>query len=103
MIDHLGTYGTPAMVLIHNEPQVKYPTEVKAAAHIYNPDDEQFVPAPISTHLYCYACRQRKHHDSFYANSARPNGKQTRCKACYKAGKKTAALRSMPYEHWYRG
>jgi hypothetical protein len=89
MVNHLGKYGTPQMILIHDKPQVKYPTEVLAAAHIYNPNDTQFIPAPLGPMLiWCPGCFKMLALTSFHCDSTRPTGRQVYCKACKKVRRK---------------
>jgi hypothetical protein len=102
-MNHLGKYGVPQMIHIHDDPQIKYPTEVKAAAHIYNPSDAQFVPAPIGPlRIWCCKCRSLQPAESFHRHAGRPTGYQQFCKPCQKIHRKAKNLRQIPEQHWYR-
>ena len=105
MPNHLGTYGTPPMILLHSHPQVKYPTEVLACAHIYNPDDARFTPAPVGVmRVWCCGCRSLRPTEAFHRHTKRSGGYQAFCKTCQKAHRKAKRLKRDPQinDHWYR-
>jgi hypothetical protein len=103
MPNHLGVYGTPETIRIHEDEQVKYPTEVQACAHIYNPADARFIPAPVGPlRVWCCGCQRLQPVEAFHRHSKRSNGYQSFCKACQKAHRKAKRLKKGTDEHWYR-
>lgn len=103
-MSRLGVYGTPEMIHIHHEPQVKYPTEVLAAASILNPQGPRLIPAPQRPkEIFCPGCCKMKKPDQYHHSRNRPTGRHPYCKACRKAGiEKSGRKRRALDQHWYR-
>lgn len=114
MVNHLGLYGTPEMIHLHDDPQVKYPTEVAAADHIYNPNNPKFTPAPKSTRkkivpvsmrpdvAWCTACRDWHDIECFHKDSTRPSGLQSYCKDYRAAYRKMQPEKTQVSFRWTR-
>lgn len=107
-------YGSPQMILLHNEPQIKYPTEVLACAHGYNPSDSRFTPAPPSKRkkivpvsmrpdvAWCTACRDWHDVSCFHKDSTRPSGLQSYCKDYRAAYRKVQPEKKQVSFNWTR-
>jgi hypothetical protein len=104
MGDKRGVYGTPEMIQLSDTPQLKYPTEVAAAAHMVNPDAPRFIEAPIGPlRVWCCRCRSLRPAEAFHRHNRRSGGYQAFCKACQKAHRK--AKREAQRDtggRWYR-
>ncbi len=114
MINELGVYGVIEMLQANGGLRQKYPTEVTAASHIYNPRDPQFIAAPTGTRrkivpppmrpdsVWCSGCRDWHPRDCFHKDSTRPNGLQSYCKDYRAAYRKVNPARTEVSWHWHR-
>jgi hypothetical protein len=89
MIDHRFKYGAPEMILLHDNPQIKYVAEVLACQQGYNPNDAKFIPAPVRPfQVWCPGCFKSKDPTQFHSDRTRPTGRQVYCIACKKIRRK---------------
>lgn len=102
MPNHLGVYGKPERVYIHEgHDQLLRPAEVAAAAHLYDPDAPRFIPAPPRREeAWCPGCRQFHPVSDFHASKTRPNGLQPYCKNWRKKQRKMG--KRIQDWTWYR-
>lgn len=89
MTNRLGIQGPPERMLLHDSLIVKRPTEFVSVQHIFNPDDVQFIPAPVNPlKVWCPGCFKMHAPDAFHCDGTRPTGRQVYCKACKKVRRK---------------
>lgn len=94
---HTWSAGLPEQILIHQQPQDKYPVEVFVFDRLRNPLSSRFVPAPspspavngqivnIATHLMCSRCGQWKPDADFRKDTRRGpvrRGRMYYCRHC---------------------
>ena len=114
MINKLGVYGTPEMLQSGGGLRLKYPTEVTAAAHIYNPRDAQFIEAPTGKRrrvvppsmrpdvAWCTGCRDWHPVECFHKDASRPSGLQSYCADYRAAYRKIQPAKNQVSWHWRR-
>lgn len=106
--------GPADMILLHEKPQEKYPTEVTTCLHGRDPNALKFQPAPKRRakdfippsvrpdEAWCTGCRQYHHVSKFHKDRSRGRGLQYNCIDFRAAQRIAGPHKKQVSEHWYR-
>lgn len=106
--------GSPDMILLHERPQVKYPTEIAACDLAFDPNNLKYAPTPKRRapdyvppsirpdEAWCSGCRQWHMASEFHKDRSRPNGLKAWCIEYRAVQRKLSTHKKQVSDYWYR-